>query len=402
MSRGPPPPLARPGYLRQELVLSQPLRLDSTRAMIIQFFGFGAVLGLWAGSVPFVADAAHMATADVGFAFTLFTGAYILAMTLGGKILAYASPRRVMLAGIPFNVVAIVGLLHAWSPFSVTAFLVMLGLTMGLVDLVMNTEGTLVEADTKRTVLARMHCFASIGAGIGAIAGSGFALTTGVWASSLFGFGALAIGFLAIVAGTPDRAVVRRTSGGFGAAYSPVILIFGILFGIGAVGENAAQIWSARLLAEQAPALAVIAGLGVSFFAFCQAVMRFFGDQLRRLFGDVKLVAGSLVVAMAGFAVVGTSTSFTGSVIGFALIGIGTAMQVPCLFSLAAQANPAHGGAALALVALIAGAPRLIAPWAFGEIASRTSTGAAFGTIAALYVVAILLSLRVIRRPGGA
>lgn len=382
--------------------MSKPKRINATRAMIIEFFGFGAVLGLWAGSVPFVANAAHMATAELGFAFTLFTGAYIFAMTLGGKILAYASPRRVMLAAIPLNAVAIVGLLHAWSPMTVTGFLIMLGLMMGLIDLVMNTEGTLVEADTKRTVLARMHCFASLGTGIGAIAGSGFALTLGVWASSLFGVAALAIGFAAIVAGTPDRTVGKRTARGLWSAYSPVILIFGILFGIGAVGENAAQIWSARLLAEQAPALAVIAGLGVSFFAFCQSIMRFFGDQLRRLFGDVKLVAGSLVVAMAGFAVVGTSTSFAGSVIGFALIGVGTAMQVPCLFSLAAQANPAHGGAALALVALIAGAPRLVAPWAFGEIASRTSTGAAFGTIAALYIVAIVLSLKVIRRPAAA
>jgi MFS family permease len=366
--------------------------------MIIQFFGFGIVLGLWSGSVPFVAEAAHMATADLGFAFTLFTGAYILAMTLGGKCLAMASPRRIMVIAIPFNALAIIGLLLAKTPAMLTASLIMLGLVMGLIDLVMNTEGTLVEADLKRTVLARMHCFASIGTALGAIAGSAFALTLGVWASSLLGVVALGIGMAAILVATPERPVLKAQSGGLLSAYSTVILLFGILFGIGAVGENAAQIWSARLLAEQAPALAVIAGLGVSFFAGCQAVMRFFGDQLRRRFGDTRLVAGSLVVAMAGFAVVGTSSSFAGSVVGFALIGVGTAMQVPCLFALAAASNPLNGGAALALVALLAGGPRLVAPWAFGEIASQTSTGTAFGTIAALYVVAIVLSVNVVRR----
>lgn len=378
--------------------MPQPPGLHANRAMIIHFFGFGIVLGLWSGSVPFVADAAHMATAELGFAFTLFTGAYILAMTLGGKCLSVASPRRIMLIAIPFNMLAIIGLFLARSPSMLTASLIALGLVMGLIDLVMNTEGTLVEADLKRTVLARMHCAASIGIGLGAIAGSVFALTLGVAASMLLGIGALGTGMAAVVIATPDRPVLKVQSGGLLSAYSTVILLFGVLFGIGAVGENAAQIWSARLLAEQAPTLAVIAGLGVSFFAGCQSVMRFFGDQLRRRFGDTRLVAGSLVIAMVGFAVVGTSTSFAGSVVGFALIGVGTAMQVPCLFALAAASNPVNGGAALALVALLAGGPRLVGPWAFGEIASQTSTGTAFGTIAALYVVAIVISISVIRR----
>lgn len=366
--------------------------------MIVQFFGFGIVLGLWAGSVPFVADGARMSTSDIGFAFSLFTGVYILAMTLGGKLLAHAAPRRILLVAIPFNAIAIVGLLSVHTPAGVTGFLVSLGIVMGLIDLVMNTEGTLVEKDLGRTVLARMHCFCSIGAAIGALAGSVFALTLGTFASSLLGIIALGIGFVAIVAATPDRPRLNARGGGLWSVYSTIILVFGILFGIGAVGENAAQIWSARLLAEQAPTLAVIAGLGVSFFAGCQAVMRFFGDQLRRTFGDARLVAGSLVIAMIGFAAVGLSPDFTWSVIGFALIGIGTAMQVPCLFALAAAASPANGGAALALVSFLAGGPRLVGPWAFGEIASRTSTALAFGTISGLYAIAILLSIVAVRR----
>jgi MFS family permease len=366
-------------------------------AMLAQFFGFGIAAGLWAGSIPFVSQAARMTTADIGIAFTIYTAAYILAMTLGGKLLSYVAPRRILLIGAPAAIATLAGLLLATSSIQVTIFLTSVGFTMGLMDLVMNTEGTLVEADLQRPILARLHCFASTGTGIGAIAGSVFALTLGPLASLVLGAVFLMAGCLAVALATPDRVIVRAARGGIWAAYSSTILILGIIFGIDVAGETAASIWSARLLAEQAPHLAVIAGIGVSFFCACQAVMRFMGDQIRRALGDSRLVAISLVIAMIGFAVVGASAEFAMSVIGFALVGIGTAMQVPCLFALSAKLHPHNGGAALSLVATIAGVPRLVAPWAFGEIASRWSTGVAFSSIAAACLIAIGLAIAIQR-----
>jgi hypothetical protein len=367
-------------------------------AMLTQFFGFGIPAGLWAGSVPFVTGAAGMSTADIGIAFTIYTAAYILSMTLGGKLLSYASPRRILLIALPFNVQTLAGFLLAGSPMSVTIFLTSVGFVLGLTDLVMNTEGTLVEADLQRPILARLHCSASTSTGIGALAGSIFALTLGPFASIALCLVFTSLAFAAIYRATPPRPIVQRTGGGIWAAYSSDLLILGVIFGIGVAGETAASIWSARLLAEQAPHLAVISGVGVSFFCGCQAVMRFMGDVLRRALGDSRLIAISLVVASIGFGVVGASATFTMSVIGFALVGVGTAMQVPCLFALAARLHPRNGGAALSLVATIAGGPRLIAPWGFGEIASRFSTGFAFGTIAAAFLIAIGLALLVQRR----
>jgi MFS family permease len=348
---------------------------------------------MWAGSVPFVSADAHMSTADVGAAFTFFTAAYIGAMMIGGKLLAYINPRRILVICLPFNALALGGLLLSGSALQMTACLVSVGLIMGLIDLVMNTEGTLVEADLGRPILARLHCLASSGTAIGALAGSVFALTVGLAWAAAFAATALCLGLVAVIAGTPDRPIVRIARNGIWAAYSAPLVSLGIVFGIGVAGESAAMIWSGRLLAEQAPNLAVIAGIGVSFFAGCQAVMRFAGDRLRRAFGDLRLVALSLVVATLGFAVVGASSGFAMSVIGFALVGIGTAMQVPCLFALAARSHPTNGGAALAFVALVAGLPRLAAPWAMGEVAVRTSTGVAFGVIAVALLFAIGLAL---------
>jgi MFS family permease len=371
--------------------------------MLVYFFGFGIAAGLWAGSVPFVSAAAHMTTGDVGMAFTLFTAGYIGSMTIAGKILSLAAPRRILMLSVPVLVIVLAGLLQSVSSLQMILCLTAVGIVMGLMDLVMNTEGTLVEADLQRPILARLHCFASLGIGIGAIAGSVFALTAGPIASVALNTAALGLAFIAVALATPDRSLSGKVSGGLLAAYSPSILTLGVIFGIGAAGETSASIWSAQLLADQAPWLAVIAGIGVTFFAFCQVVVRAMGDRLRRMLGDGALLTLSLLVGAAGFAIVGASSSFAMSVAGFAAVGVGTAMQMPCIVALAAFQYPRNGGAALSLIAAIAGLPRFVAPWAMGEIASRSSTPMAFAAVAAAFLIAIgLAALTTFRQRAGA
>jgi MFS family permease len=82
---------------------------------------------------------------------------------------------------------------------------------------------------------------------------------------------------------------------------------------------------------------------------------------------------------MAGFAILGLSTSFAVSVVAFALAGFGLSLLCPCLFNMAANQMPANRAAALGFISMIAGAPRIMAPWLFGWIAASQSTSFAFG-----------------------
>ena len=75
------------------------------------------------------------------------------------------------------------------------------------------------------------------------------------------------------------------------------------------------------------------------------------------------------------------------SVLAFAGVGFGLAILCPCLFNLAASQVPANRAAGLSFVALIAGPPRILAPWIFGWVATSQSTSFAFGLCAVLMVV---------------
>jgi MFS family permease len=162
-------------------------------------------------------------------------------------------------------------------------------------------------------------------------------------------------------------------------------------------GETAALLWSAKLLDDMAPSLAAIAGIGAAFFGLCNASLRVVGDRLRARFGELPLITWSLVIAIAGFSILGLTRSFLVSVLAFVAVGLGTAVLIPCIFSLVAALSPERRAANLSFVSLLSGAPRIVAPWLFGWASSAMGTGGAFGLVAVALCVALIMIV-VLRR----
>src|SRR5262249_49914858 len=81
--------------------------------------------------------------------------------------------------------------------------------------------------------------------------------------------------------------------------------------------------------------------------------------------------------------------SFLLSTIAFALTGFGTACVIPAIFALTAKHMSESRARALGVVSLVAGLPRVAAPWFFGWIATVYSTSFAFGLCAIAMAAAL-------------
>jgi len=171
------------------------------------------------------------------------------------------------------------------------------------------------------------------------------------------------------------------------------LMLLGIAAGLIIAAETAALLWSAKLLDEMAPALAAIAGVGAAFFGLCNAAVRFPGDRMRSLAGDMPLMVASLAISIIGFAALGVSTNYALSVVSFAAVGFGLALLIPCIFALSARLVPANRAGALSFVSLLSAAPRILAPLAFGFAATEFGTASAFGLVAVGLLLALLLIL---------
>lgn len=390
------------------------------------FFAFALGIGLWAGSIPVLMRRTGLGAEGLGVALTLHSAAYIGAMTLAGRMTRRFELRAFMAWLLAAHGVAFFGIFLAPSAWLLVLALVVMGLTAGSLDLVMNTEATTLEHERGEPMLTRMHAAASGSFALGAIGGSLISTSIGPLACALLSAAAVAPVWLAVRRlgrrrPLPDPAPVTllrepELEAAGAAALGPVdaaadvagsvaarrkpdpVLLFGIVLGLSTVAELTAQMWSAKFLAEQTASLAALAGAGAALYAGCQSAVRLVGDPLRRRFGDVRVIAVSLVLAAAGFVVVALADGFVMGVTGFALVGLGTACVVPCCFAQIAAALPGRGGQALGKASLISGVIRLPTPMLLGLVAARQSDSTAFALIAVSLLVGVAGMLMALRR----
>lgn len=366
----------------------------SARAVVTAvFFVFATGLGLWAGAIPALMRQAGLDVAGLGIALTLHTGAYIAAMAGGGQLARIVAPRRLMLLAMAANLPCFALLFAAGSPLWLTLALTAMGLGAGLLDLAMNTEGAAVEHDLGRPVLLSMHASASAAFALGALGGSLVGTAAGpAWCGLLVLAVSLPVMWALHRLGPRPHPVVAPLAvpavRGAGHGVARVGIVLGLTIG----AEMAAQMWSARFLERQATELAAFAGAGAAFFAGFQAVVRLLGDALRRRLGDPLVILVSLGVAALGFVTVATSSWFVQSLVGFALVGLGTACVVPCCFALIARRAAERAAAALGIASLVAGAIRLPTPLVLGTVAATWGDAQVFALVSAGLVIALLLS----------
>lgn len=357
------------------------------------FFAFAIGLGLWAGAIPALMRQSGLDVAGLGIALTLHTGAYIAAMAGGGQLARIIPPRRLMLLALFANLPCFAALFAAGSPLVLTLALTAMGLSAGLLDLAMNTEGTAVEHDMGRPVLLSMHAAASAAFALGALGGSLIGTRAGpAWCALVVLAVSLPVALALHRLGPRPHPTVAPLAvpspRGAGHGVARVGIVLGLTIG----AEMAAQMWSARFLERQAADLAAFAGAGAAFFAGFQAVVRLLGDALRRRLGDPQVIAASLLIAAIGFVTVATSSWFVQSLVGFALVGLGTACVVPCCFALIARRAAERAAAALGIASLVAGAIRLPTPLVLGAVAAAWGDAQVFALVACGLAAALLLS----------
>jgi len=354
-------------------------------AVAAVFFAFGLCLGLWGGASGAILVRAGVDAATFGLLLTIYTGAYLLAMSAGGALAHRFGVEQALSVSAIICGATFCALLNASSEAWVAAALIVAGFLGGVVDVLMNAEGARIERRLGRPILARLHAAASAGMAVGAILGSLIAAGPAPWAAGVLAALALAaasVGYhRAAASDRPAPAPVGALARS-GLSFAPALIGLGVVVGASIAAELAASLWSTLLLREEAPKLAAISGLGAAFFSACQAALRFNADAIRLRVSDLRIIVGSFAIAAAGFALVSLQAGFAASVAGFALIGVGTGPIVPCGFALAARQSAAGPAVGLASASLFSAVSRLPAPLATGAIAQALSLPMAFTAFA--------------------
>ncbi|MHB0820261.1 MFS transporter [Stutzerimonas stutzeri] len=363
------------------------------RAARVGFFMAGFGLSIWAPLVPYVRGRIEMSDALFGSLLLCIGVGSLTWMPLSGMLVNRRGIRPVVLASVLLLALALAGVALTDSLWVLALALFCFGGSLGVIDVVLNIQGVLIERETGRRHMSNFHGMFSLGSICGALALT-LALTLGL-APETATLLMITLIVLANLLVAPGFLRDRGPAGGM-AFVRPtgMVLLVGIMCFVVYLAEGAVLDWSALYLTERKALDTTMGGLGYASFALMVTIGRFAGAPLVNALGTARVIGFGGLLAALGIAIGLVTEHWAFALLGYGLCGLGCANVSPVLISSLSrqQVVPVHQAVTAATTIGFAGV--LAGPALMGVIAHYASLTFAFGLVALMLAGLVLGSRR--------
>lgn len=371
------------------------MRIVDIRAPLMGFAAMGLFWGAWGALIPEIQAATDASDGALGAALLCVAVGAVPSMIVGGRLVDLFGLRRLLpLAIAGFGLAAMLPAFAA-GPVWLGLTLLVVGMTSGFMDIVMNAGIAEAEARTGRPSMQFAHgSFAAVYTATALAAGQ--ARGAGVDAGVILGAVTMVCVCLAAASRQKTPAVARQASPTRGRFPGPVLIALGLIGAVAFMTENGLQSWSALFLERLLAAPPEVSSLAPATVGLAVAVGRFAGQGLTVLIGDMAmLLVGALLGGLGclSFALSGTLVlALTGIFVG----AVGVSILAPTALSLAGRiAGPERRGAAVATVGVIAYSGFFVGPALIGLVSNGFGLRAAILVLAACACPMLALALAI-------
>ncbi|WP_298675710.1 MFS transporter [uncultured Megasphaera sp.] len=356
-------------------------------------FGFTS----WASLIPFLRQQLQIQDDHLGFLLLAVGLGALIMMMLAGSIAGRLGCRRSLtIAGLAIAVVLNV-LCYVPAYAAALVMAVLLGSSLGLLDVVVNINGIFIERKVHKRLMSGLQAMWSLGNFAGAAFFASL-LHLGFYWKIVMIAGAVFIG-LCVCFFAPHLHGERQASGKGASLVLPKgkIVLIGLVCTIAFLVEGSINDWSGVFMTTEKGIDISQSGLGLTLFTASAFLARLPGDSLTMHFGPRRLLALSLPVAFAGF--LGILLISGGPLLfaSYILIGVGCANTVPIFYSSLGTQKDMLVADAVAAVSTIGYAGILLAPAVLGFIGRAFSLTASFALVTALLVIMSIMAMRLLR-----
>jgi fucose permease len=334
---------------------------------------------------------AELGLALVGLPAGVFTGSLFVS-----RIVEQRGTRMMLLVALPLFAAGPLLASLAVDTLSLFACLFLLGLGLTACNITMNVEADRVEAASGARLINRCHGMWGVGFLAASLAGTG-AVAAGIPPTVHFIviLVVLTVATVAIVA-PMEASPPRAHRGGarlsrFAVPTVGVLLIIGFACS-GIWLEGSSRSWSVIYVRDQFSAVAWVATLTLPSIVTAQIAGRFLADDLIERHGPVRVARLLSGISLVGLILVVTAGSIVVALAGFALIGFGISTVQPQALSAAARLGDRPSSENVAALASLQTMIGFIAPPLFGLVASRFGIQLSFAIILPLPVLAIFFA----------
>jgi MFS family permease len=357
------------------------------------FFLSGIVTSTWSSRIPDIQRELHLSNAELGGVLFAISAGLVFALPLSSWLVARFSSIKMMTISTILYAIIIFLLGVAPNVYSLVILLFFFGAIRNLVSISANTNSIEVQTLHQKPIIATFHGIWSLACFVGIAIGA-FMISRGV--SPLLHF--LIIGILIIVGVFIFKRKERKNDVSpekkkFFVKPDRYLFILGLIAFCTMFCESCMFDWSINYYNKVIHADKDYVTFGYSAFIIMMTLGRLSGDWFIARLGAGNILWINGLLMATGCMVVISFPDVLFASIGFSLIGLGSSIIVPIVYSLAGESTKMSAGYAIASVTMIGYIGFLSSPLVVGALSEKFGMQAAFGILILISLAIFVLAI---------
>lgn len=369
-------------------------------AVALFYFGQGVAFASWASRIPDIKHKLNLSDAGLGSILLCLPLGQLCTMPVSASLVTKYGSKKVLTFAAPLYVVALINLALAAAPWQLAIALFLFGVIGNIANISLNTQGVETEKLYNRPINTSFHGAWSIAGFTGALIGL---LMINLHAKPYLHFIIIAllswtnvfINHKHLVGGRP----ATQTKRPFFIKPEGALLQLGIIAFCAMATEGAMFDWSGVYFREIIKAPHSLVVLGYASFMVMMATGRFLGDFVIMKIGRKHTMQLSGLIIFSGMMLSVLFPYMVTATIGFMMVGLGTATNIPSVFSIAGRNEKVSAGVALAMVSSVSYFGFLMGPPLIGYISALSSLRYSYAVIGCfgLCISFLVTKIKVVR-----
>jgi MFS family permease len=332
------------------------------------FFISGFSFATWASRIPTIKTAFGFNEAELGTILLAMPLGSLIGLPISGWLVSKYNSRVPLAVGYALNALslALIGIAH--NTFSLVVAICVFAFTTRIFNISVNTQTLTLQKRFEKKIIGSFHGFWSIG-GIAGIALSTLLLTFDVTIAVHF---SIVAGLMLLVTLYSYQFLLKGDKSETGnklilSKPDPYIFYLGIVVFLCAICEGGMFDWSGIYFQEVLNAS--IFTYGYLIFMTFMAASRFLSDFIIVRIGMPRTYIMSAAFIVSGISLAIIFPTFWTAMVGFSLVGFGTASIIPMSYALAGASKKYSPGMAISIIATYSITGMLLGPPLIGYLA---------------------------------
>lgn len=359
-----------------------PLKAKQRAALSTYFFLSGLCFATWASRIPTIKDFFNFNEAQLGTVLLSMPISSLIGLPISGWLVSKFDSRKPLIVAMLFLTLALTFIGFADTPFLLVASLSLYSFSARILYISMNTQSITIQKKYTKKIVGSFHGLWSTGGLLGVVLST---IMVKYQVPLQIHLAIIAV-FIAIISLLIFSYTLKNDKSTFGNKLifgkpDPFIFYLGLLVFFAAICEGGMFDWSGVYFKEviNEP----IFTYGYLLFTAAMAFSRFYSDRLVEAIGLEKIYIFSSLLIAVGILLAITFPYFYPALIGFSLVGLGTAAIFPMTFMLAGTSKKYSPGMAISIISTYATVGMLVGPPLVGYVAH------AFGLKNAFYIFVV-------------